>query len=119
MAQAYDAGDPSATGSNGYEAQSTRAGQVDQPYQAYFDAPMPVCPQAICWCLQFMKQAGLRETPCDCDCMLQGREGYSAAGMQDFTQFYMGGIHPRPKQVRFLLFISAIFNGPNNAESAP
>lgn len=69
IAQAYDAGDPSATGSTaGVEFASTRAGQVDQPYQAYFDSPMP------------------------------GRQGYSAAGEQYWTQFYMGGIHPRSKQ---------------------
>ena len=63
IAQAYDAGDPSSTGANGIEFASTRAGQVDQPYQAYYDAPMP------------------------------GRQGYSAAGEQYWTQFYMGGIH--------------------------
>jgi hypothetical protein len=64
IAQAYDAGDPSATGhQQGAEFATTRAGQVDQPYQAYFDSPMP------------------------------GRQGYSAAGEQYWTQFYMGGIH--------------------------
>jgi hypothetical protein len=47
---------------------STRAIEADQPYQAYYDAPYI------------------------------GREGYSVGGEQDFTVFYMGGIHPRPKQ---------------------
>jgi hypothetical protein len=45
---------------------------------------------------------------------IQGREGYSAAGIQYYTQFYMGGIHPRPKQTvgrRLALAAKAIAYG--------
>ncbi len=86
IAQAYDAGDPSATGSSGFEVGSTRAAQADEPFQAYYDEPFP------------------------------GREGYSGHGHQDFTQFYMGGIHPRPKQTvgrRLALAAKAIAYGEN------
>lgn len=42
--------------------------ELDSPYQAGFDRPFP------------------------------GRQGYSGAGLQAFTQQYMGGLHPRAKQ---------------------
>ena len=42
--------------------------ELDSPYQAGYDHPFP------------------------------GRQGYSGAGMQAFTQQYMGGLHPRAKQ---------------------
>lgn len=41
---------------------------VDTPYQSNYDAPAP------------------------------GRVGYTSSGVQHFTPYYMGGIHPRPKQ---------------------
>lgn len=42
--------------------------ELDSPYQAEYDRPFP------------------------------GRQGYSGAGLQSFTQQYMGGLHPRAKQ---------------------
>ena len=73
IAQGYDAGDPGSR----YQGGSYRASKnvrpetwsnMDSPYQAEYDAPFP------------------------------GRAGYSGAGLQQFTQQYMGGLHPRAKQ---------------------
>jgi hypothetical protein len=47
----------------------SRQAWVDAPFQNVFDDPAP------------------------------GREAYSGGGMQPFTEMYMGGLHPRAKQV--------------------
>ena len=76
IAQAYDAGDPSAKGAGfhspnhgapDYLWSSTRSSMADQTFQASYDPSFS-----------------------------EGRLGHSSK--QAFTAYYMGGIHPRPKQ---------------------
>lgn len=72
IAQGYDAGDPG-TRTLGPPVtqgpnQRSQWSEADSPYQSGYDAPF------------------------------KGRQGYSNAGTQAFTQQYMGGLHPRAKQ---------------------
>ena len=91
IAQAYDAADPGdrsrSYAGNAGGASQTRTGpdaQVDSPFQSNYDFPFP------------------------------GRVGYTAGGEQRFTQQYMGGLHPRAKQIigrRLALGAAAIAYG--------
>lgn len=69
IAQAYDAADPGVRHLGAQGGQPGRGwSELDSPYQADYDAPF------------------------------NGRQGYSGAGLQRYTQQYMGGLHPRAKQ---------------------
>lgn len=86
IAQAYDAADPGDR-TRSYKSGQTRTGptsQCDAPYQSDYDAPFP------------------------------GRMGCTAGGVQQFTQQYMGGLHPRAKQIvgrRLALAAAAVAYG--------
>jgi hypothetical protein len=70
IAQAYDAADPGVRYQGSGPGQpGTYWSELDSPYQGTYDAPFP------------------------------GRQGYSGAGLQKYTQQYMGGLHPRAKQI--------------------
>jgi hypothetical protein len=89
IAQAYDAGDPGMRSSHyeGHGGDKTFSGpvsQADSPFQESYDRPFP------------------------------GRVGWAVAGHQSFTQQYMGGLHPRPKQTvgrRLALAAAAVAYG--------